>query len=353
MKRPCFRPGIGVYLYKNELQIELFSVKKRMDLEADEVAVVVIGLLDGFHSIDEILEQAKIIDPNYNLENLQQLLESLSKLGLVYDAFVSSSLISQNYGREIDFLNSYPSMGKNYTQVFEQISKSRILVIGCGGLGSNIIENLARSGVRNITAYDNDLVNIENICNQSIFTMRDVGKYKVNVIGNFINSLNKDNNFIPCVKKVTKDNVDEIIQNFDFVFSCADSPSVKEVSSFVSNACLKYKIPHIVGGGYSGHRAALGMFVIPEKTACWNCYNSIEENTRISSREVIISPSNSMSAYPLINIVAGIQVLEFFSFYTNPNNLNLINSFSELYLHDLNVDKTIVSRECYNHDKEG
>ena len=62
------------------------------------------------------------------------------------------------------------------------IIKSKVLVVGAGGLGCPVIDYLSRAGVGNIGIIDDDKVNISNIHRQSLYDSSDIGKSKVIVL---------------------------------------------------------------------------------------------------------------------------------------------------------------------------
>lgn len=61
----------------------------------------------------------------------------------------------------------------------EKLKKSRVAVFGVGGVGSFVVEALARSGVGTLDLIDNDTVNVTNINRQLIALHSTVGKFKV------------------------------------------------------------------------------------------------------------------------------------------------------------------------------
>ena len=81
----------------------------------------------------------------------------------------------ERYSRQIVLKNVGPFGQK-------KIIKSKILVVGAGGLGCPVIDYLSRAGVGNIGVVDHDKVNISNIHRQSLYESRDIGKFKVNII---------------------------------------------------------------------------------------------------------------------------------------------------------------------------
>ena len=61
----------------------------------------------------------------------------------------------------------------------KKIQNSKVLVVGCGGLGSPVIDLLSRAGIGKIGMMDHDKVSLSNLHRQIMFTADDVGKYKV------------------------------------------------------------------------------------------------------------------------------------------------------------------------------
>ena len=66
----------------------------------------------------------------------------------------------------------------------KKIFKSKVLVVGAGGLGCPLLIYLANFGVRNIGVIDDDTVEISNLNRQILFNHEDIGKYKVDRVKN-------------------------------------------------------------------------------------------------------------------------------------------------------------------------
>ena len=81
----------------------------------------------------------------------------------------------ERYSRQIVLKNIGPIGQK-------KIIKSKVLVIGAGGLGCPVIDYLSRAGVGNIGIIDHDKVDISNIHRQSMYDTKDIGKSKVIVL---------------------------------------------------------------------------------------------------------------------------------------------------------------------------
>ena len=63
-----------------------------------------------------------------------------------------------------------------------KIFESKILIVGCGGLGSIAATYLSMSGVKKIGLVDNDKIELSNIPRQLFFFEQDIGKFKADVL---------------------------------------------------------------------------------------------------------------------------------------------------------------------------
>ena len=77
-----------------------------------------------------------------------------------------------------EFLRTAMLIGE---KALEKLSSSRVAIFGVGGVGSYVVEALARSGVGEFDLIDNDTVNITNINRQIIATHDTIGRDKVEV----------------------------------------------------------------------------------------------------------------------------------------------------------------------------
>ena len=96
----------------------------------------------------------------------------------------------------------------------EKIIKSKVLIIGMGGLGCPVAEFLVRAGVGTIGIVDSDSIDLSNIHRQSLFNISDLKKSKVDVAKKKLKKINSKAK-IDCYKiRFNKKNCNSIIKKF-------------------------------------------------------------------------------------------------------------------------------------------
>ncbi len=116
-------------------------------------------------------------------------------------------------------------------EAIEKLDKSKVVVLGVGGVGSFVIEGLVRSGVGDITIVDNDIVDITNMNRQIHANLNTVGKSKVEVMKDRILSINPNCNVTTHQVFINKDNISEIVKkDIDYVVDAIDTASSKILS---------------------------------------------------------------------------------------------------------------------------
>ena len=135
-----------------------------------------------------------IIDPNKTyyrqLENAQdlkvekELEEFLKSKNLISPNFVGGGQIIEN-DRTRKYFEDKGISGINLlNKDINRIFLKNIIVIGCGGIGTVVLDNLVRAGFRKFTIIDFDKVEKSNLNRQLFYTVEDVGGTKIEIIKN-------------------------------------------------------------------------------------------------------------------------------------------------------------------------
>jgi len=147
-----------------------------------------------------------------------------------------------------------------------KIKKSKIFVVGMGGLGSPAALYLAAAGVGRLGIADMDEVDISNLGRQIIHFTDDVGRLKVDSAEEKIKSLNPNVDVKKYSLRLKADNILDCLKDYDFVIDGTDNFSSKFL---INDACVKLFKPYSHGGilRFTGQT----MTVVPGESACYRC----------------------------------------------------------------------------------
>ena len=134
----------------------------------------------------------------------------------------------------------------------KKLKKSKVLIVGLGGLGCPVAEYLSRAGVGTIGLIDHDKVSLSNIQRQSIFTTGDVKKYKVNVVKQRIKKVNSHIKIKSFKKKIDDFNTKRILKSFDIIIDGTDNFKSKFLINKFSKILNKIFISGAIGK-FDGH----------------------------------------------------------------------------------------------------
>jgi molybdopterin/thiamine biosynthesis adenylyltransferase len=163
-------------------------------------------------------------------------------------------------------------------EVLERLQRSRVTILGVGGLGSHVVWNLAACGVGELHLVDGDRIELSNLNRQTLFTSEDVGRYKVDVAAEYLLRLNPQLRVRKtCAFVRSVDEIADAIQGSDHVVRAIDTPL--ESATLVNKACVRMRIPY-TGAGFFSQGSTLGPTVIPGVSSCLACHY-IDEGVRV------------------------------------------------------------------------
>ena len=169
----------------------------------------------------------------------------------------------------------------------KKIFKSKVLIIGIGGLGCPLLTYLAASGVGTIGIVDHDRVELSNLNRQTLFVTKDIGKFKVLQAKNYINKINKKIKIKTFRLKVSLSNIKSIIKGFDIICDGTDNYETRYI---INDQCKKSK-KVLISAAISKFDGHLYKFNFRKNGCCYRCFMPDKPNEENNcDAEGIFSP---------------------------------------------------------------
>lgn len=129
----------------------------------------------------------------------------------------------------------------------KKLNKSKVLVIGLGGVGGLAVETLVRNGIKNIIIVDKDIIEVSNKNRQIIALDSNIGEKKVDAFEKRIKDINNDINIIKVDSFINKDNIDILFnEKPDYIIDACDTIATKIL---IIEECIKRNIKFISSMG--------------------------------------------------------------------------------------------------------
>ena len=149
-----------------------------------------------------------------------------------------------------------------------RLAQSKILLIGCGALGTVIAEQLTRAGVGYLRIVDRDIVELTNLQRQTLFTESDAaaGLPKSIAAANRLRSINSTITIDPLISDVHSNNIEELARQTNLILDGTDNA---ETRYLLNDTAVKNKIPWIYAAAIATQGRA--MPILPNKSSCLRC----------------------------------------------------------------------------------
>lgn len=203
--------------------------------------------------------------------------------------------VKERYSRQILF-NGIGEEGQR------RLLAARVLIVGCGALGTAHAEALGRAGVGALRIVDRDFVEASNLQRQTMFTESDaeVRLPKAIAAANHLREINSEIEVEPHIVDVNYSNIEQLIDDCDVVLDGTDNFATRYL---INDACVKHNTSWIYGAAVGSY--GVSMTVRPHQTACLRCV--FEEAPPAASAPTCDTAGVIM---PIINVVAAVQVSE-------------------------------------------
>lgn len=162
----------------------------------------------------------------------------------------------------------------------DRLAAAKVLVVGAGALGNELIKTLTLLGVGTIVVVDLDRVENSNLSRCVLFRESDEGEFKATVVARAAKELNPDVEVIPVVGDVRSVFGIGLFAAVDVVLGGLDN---REARVFVNQACWKAGTP-FVDGAIEGLMGVMRSFV-PPGSACYECTMSDRDRELLAARK--------------------------------------------------------------------
>ena len=222
----------------------------------------------------------------------------------------------------------YELSGSDAGRVQRRLGTSHVVLLGCGGIGGLLAVTLATAGVGALTLVDGDHVELSNLTRQFLFTERDIGLPKAEVLSREVGRRNPACAVRPVVHDVAGPADVERLPEGDVLVVSADSPGLTKM---VNAHCVASGTTWL-NACYVNDIAVWGPLVIPGVTGCWDCRTLTArppENDNSSDVAALIERVNGRYQAPsngpvnmLASSLAALDVLRHLGGFGTPASLD-------------------------------
>lgn len=183
----------------------------------------------------------------------------------------------------------------------QRLRSARVLLCGCGALGSTIADSLVRAGVGFLRIVDRDFVDLSNLQRQVLFDESDVAERLPKVIAAMqkLQRINSQVSVEPVIADIQPANILELCRDVDLILDGSDN---FELRFLINDAALETSLPWVYGGVVGSHGQT--MAIRPGHTACLRCL--METMPEPGSTETC---DTAGVLAPAIHVVASLQVV--------------------------------------------
>lgn len=238
------------------------------------------------------------------------------KRGDLVDRVERHSVLTEVEAARYSRLMRFHRIGESGLKRFRQ---AKVVIIGCGALGTQHAETLTRAGFGYLTLVDRDFVEYSNLQRQTLFTEADAKQAlpKVIALKHHLQSINPEVEITTHLMDVASDNIERLIAGHDLLLDGTDHLSLRLL---INDACYKLDIPWIFGSALESYGMSYNFNI--------SAHNSPEENRpclRCLSDYLPLDTQDSCSSVgviqPILQIISGIQTTEAMKLLIDPSTL--------------------------------
>lgn len=157
-----------------------------------------------------------------------------------------------------------PEVGKSGQ---ERLKRSKVLVVGVGGLGCPALQALAGAGVGTLGICEPDQVQVSNLHRQSLFSIEDIGHSKAEIAAEKLRRMNPFISIHTHPEAFAEDNAEALFAAYDLVLDCTDNFETKYL---LSDSAVKLHKPLIQASIYQ-YEGQLMIYEPQAQSYCMRC----------------------------------------------------------------------------------
>lgn len=181
----------------------------------------------------------------------------------------------------------------------KKLSQSTALICGCGALGGSIAQILVRSGIGTLRLVDFDVVSLDNLHRQFLFTEDDAAqkRFKVEAATQTLRQGNSTVRIETFTDRFSEHNADRLLENVDILIDATDH---FEMRFLLNKTALRKNLP-LVTGGINGTCGQV-MTIIPGRTPCLSCLLDPQTPPNATPVFPVLSP--------IVQVISAYQAME-------------------------------------------
>ncbi|CAO4362612.1 unnamed protein product [Caenorhabditis nigoni] len=162
-----------------------------------------------------------------------------------------------------------------WTEDHKKIQTTKVLVVGAGGIGCELLKNLAATGFKHVHVIDLDTIDVSNLNRQFLFRKEHVSSSKAEIATRVIKKFNPDINLTFDHSSIFEERFNiEFYRNFDIVLNALDN---KQARNHVNRMCHSARTP-LVESGSAGFFGQVQV-ILKGKTECYECQEKPKQKT--------------------------------------------------------------------------
>lgn len=231
-----FRKSINFFINENVIIFDNTKNKKRYKLvNLNEKIIDILKMIQLGFDEAKILEKVDII-------TYDETIKFLIERDLIRKDY-KNSYLETKFEKQIDY---YSEFFENPETIPQILKNKKVLVVGLGGVGCVAIQHLLGAGIQNFICIDNDKVQASNMNRQFCYTRKDIGKFKTEVMKEYIFSMESDAKVV-CYNEFvnSSEQLKWLLKNensIDFILCCADKPPIA-IKNYIIEYAIEKSIP--------------------------------------------------------------------------------------------------------------